>query len=807
MKNLSFKTVAPHLTAILLFLAITFVYFSPLLEGKKIQQSDIVHFQGVSKELKDFREKTGQEALWTNSLFGGMPAYQISVRYTANLIANLDKVFTLGLPVPANYLFLYFIGFYLLLLVLGVNPWLSMAGSTGFGLSSFFLIVIEAGHNSQAHAIGYIGFVLAGILLALRGKYILGGILTAVFLSLELNANHPQITYYMVLLAVIFGIFEFSGAVRTKTLPSWFKSIGVIMVAVLFAFLTNITSLWATYEYGKYTIRGKSELTTEKENRTSGLDKDYITRWSYGIGETMTLLIPNVYGGTYQKLTMNSEIAKALDQNGYPARDIMKDQQWPMYWGSQPFTSGPVYVGSIIVFLFILGLFIVKGPLKWWLLTGTVLSIMLAWGHNFMAFTDLFLNYLPGYNKFRAVTMTLVIAEITMPILGMLAIREFLNPENDRKKLFRSLQIAFAITGGICLLFALLPGMFFDFHGISDKSAGLPDFMTNALVLDRKSLLVTDAFRSFAFITLTAVLLWAVLYNKLKVIYAYPVLIGLILIDLYAVDKRYVNNDSFVSKSKVETPFEPTPADQQILQDNSLDYRVFNATIDPTMDAGTSYFHKSLGGYHGAKLRRYQELIDNQISKNNMQVFDMLNTKYVIVPGENKTQIAQQNPGALGNAWFVKGYKLVNNADEEINALTGFNAKDTAIIDKVFAADLKGFSGGRDSLDAIKLIDYQPNNLVYTSRSKNGGLAVFSEIYYPKGWVATIDNNPATIFRVNYVLRAMVIPAGDHKVVFNFHPKVYFVGEKISLASSIVLIVFIVLFGGFAIRRAMKPKA
>lgn len=799
--------IVPYLTAILLFLVITLVYFSPLLEGKRLLQSDIVHHQGVSKEISDYRDKTGHEALWTNSMFGGMPAYQISVRYTSNLIGYLDKVFTLWLPNPANYLFLYFLGFFVLMLVLGVNPWLAIAGSIGFGLSSFFLIVIEAGHNSQAHAIGYIGFVLAGIILTLRKKYLIGGIVTAVFLSLELNANHPQIAYYMVILAVLYGIFELIGAIKTKTFLPYLKSIGIIMVAVLFAFLTNITSLWATYEYGKYTIRGKSELTTEKENRTSGLDKDYVTHWSYGIAETMTLLIPNVYGGTYQKLSMNSEIAKALEQNNYPPREIMKEQQWPMYWGSQPFTSGPVYVGAIIVFLFVLGLFVVKGPLKWWLLAGTILSIMLAWGHNFMTLTDFFLNYVPGYNKFRAVTMTLVIAEISMPILGILAIKEIFNPENDRKKLFKALQIAFFITGGTCLIFALLPGMFFNFVGASDKSQGLPDFMMNALIIDRKNLLVSDAFRSFALITLTAGLLWAVLYKKFKLAYAFPVLIGLILIDLFMVDKRYLNNDSFTTKAKVEKPFEPTQADQQILQDNSLDYRVYNATIDPTMDAGTSYFHKSLGGYHGAKLRRYQELIDYQIGKNNMQVLNMLNTKYVIVPDANKNPLAQQNPDALGNAWFVKGYKLVENPDAEINALTKFNAKDTAIIDKTFSAALKDYSPGRDSADFIKLDSYEPNNLAYSYKTKSNGLAVFSEIYYPKGWEATIDSKPAPIFRVNYVLRAMVLPAGEHKVVFNFHPKVYYVGEKISLASSLVLIVFIVLFGGFEIRMAMKPKA
>lgn len=818
MKNISFKAVLPHLIAIVLFLAITLVYFSPILEGKKILQSDIVHFQGVSKEIIDYRNNTGKEALWTNSMFGGMPAYQISVKYTGNLIAYLDKIFTLGLPLPANYVFLYFLGFYVFLLVMGVNPWLSIAGAIGFGLSSFFLIVIEAGHNSQAHAIGYIALVLSGIFLTFRRKYLLGGILTAVFLSLELYSNHPQITYYMVIIAVLFGISELIGSLRSQEFIPYFKSIGVILVAVTFAFLTNITSLWATYEYGKYTIRGKSELTTEKENRTSGLDKDYATQWSYGIGETMTLLIPNFYGGTYQKLSMNSEMAKVLEQNNYQAREIMKEQEWPMYWGSQPFTSGPVYVGAIIVFLFVLGLIILKGPVKWWLLAGTILSVMLAWGHNFMAVTDFFLDYIPGYNKFRSVTMILVIAEVTMPILGILALKELFNPERDRKKTFKALLLAFYITGGLCLFFGIFPGMFLDFVGINDKSHGLPEVMVNALIPDRRSMLITDSFRSFAFITLTAALLWAILYKKLKIAYGYPILIGLILIDLFAVDKRFVNNDSFTSRSKVEQPFEMTQADKQILQDKSLDYRVLNLTVgDLTGDFNTSYFHKSLGGYHGAKLRRYQELITYGIdpdvrelsksqSTNNTPVLNMMNTKYFIAAGQDKIPFAIPNRNALSNAWFVNSYKFVDNPDAELSMITHFNPRDEAIVDKRFAADLKEYVPGRSPGDTIKLDSYEPNDLAYTYRTKQNGLAVFSEIYYPKGWNAYVDGKLAGHFRVNYVLRAMVLPAGEHKVIFKFEPNVYFIGEKISLISSLILIALIVLLGFFEIRKAMNAR-
>ncbi|MEI7664370.1 MAG: hypothetical protein WCK34_19335, partial [Bacteroidota bacterium] len=410
MQKINFKKFFPYLAAIAIFLVVTLVYFSPLLEGKKILQSDIVNFKGVSKEIVDHRAKTGQEPLWTNSMFGGMPAYQVSVNYTSNLVGQLDKVLTLGLPHPANLVFLYFLGFFILLIVLGIDPWLSIAGASAFAFSSFFFIIIDAGHNSQAHAIGYMAPVIAGIFLTMKRKYLWGGIMTAVFLSLEIKANHPQITYYMAMIVLLLGLFELIEAIRKKGLAPYFKAVGVLVIALLFAVLTNITSLWATWEYGKYTIRGKSELTSNKENKTSGLDKDYATQWSYGIGETMTLLIPDFYGGSSSlKIGENSKVAEAMKTNGLPDETIRQFTQQPlpfMYWGAQPFTSGPVYVGAIICFLFILGLIIVKGPYKWWLLSATILSIVLAWGHNLMPVTNFFLNYFPGYNKFRAVTMT-----------------------------------------------------------------------------------------------------------------------------------------------------------------------------------------------------------------------------------------------------------------------------------------------------------------------------------------------------------------------------------------------------------------
>jgi hypothetical protein len=796
MKNLNFKSAWPYLVAVALFLIITMMYLSPLMEGKKLLQSDIIHFQGASKEIADFRARTGQEALWTNSMFGGMPAYQISVLYKGNFLGFVDNILTLGLPHPANMVFLYFLGFFIMLLVFGVNPWLSIAGAIGFAFSSYFFIIIDAGHNSQAHAIGYMAPVIAGMILTLRKKYLWGGVLTAVFLSLEVKQNHPQITYYLAIIAVLLVLVEFINSARNKTLINYLKSVTILLIAVVFAILTNLTLLWATYEYGKYTIRGKSELTTNKLNRTTGLDKDYATQWSYGIGETMTLMIPDFYGGSSSESPgMNSNTAKVLRSNNIPEENIkgFAGQSGLLYWGGQPWTS-PVYAGSIIVFLFILGLIIVKGPTKWWLLAATVLSVMLSWGHNFMWFTDLFLNYMPGYNKFRAVTMILVIAEFTMPLLGLLALKVIFDEITGKDKLNRALYWAFGIAGGLALVFAVVPDMFLSFSCPNDAALAkqLPDWLMQAIRDDRKSLCRTDAFRSFIFITLTAATLWLVINKKLKKEYAYIGLILFILFDMFTIAKRYLNNESFASKSRVEFPFEPSAADSQILQDKSPDYRVLNFTVDPLRDASTSYFHKSIGGYHGAKLRRYQELFDAYVEKNNMAILNMLNTRYLIVPDENKQPVAQRNLRALGNAWFVSEYKLVDNADQELNALNDFDPAKTAIIDKIFQENLKSWVPGKDTLDFIRLLEYQPNDLKYTFKSKTEGLAVFSEIYYPKGWNAYIDGKLTPHFRADYVLRAMVLPAGGHSVEFKFEPKVYVIGEKVSKISSGILIILVV---------------
>jgi hypothetical protein len=805
MKKITLNQLAPYLAAIVIFITLTIVYFSPLLEGKKLKQQDIAQWKGMSKEIVDFRAKTGEEPLWTNSMFGGMPAYQISVEYKANLVRYVDDVFKLGLPHPAGLVFLYFIGFLILMLVLGIDPWLSIVGAIAFAFSSYFFLIFEAGHNSKAHAIGYMAPALAGIILTYRGKYLVGGIFTALFLALELFANHMQITYYLGLIIMAYGISELIFHIKEKKIKSFIISSVVIVAAGLIAVGTSATNLWATYEYGKETIRGKTELTSEKENRTTGLDKDYATGWSYGVGETMTLLIPDYKGGASMgSVGVKSETYKALVQNNVPQESINQIiNNLPLYWGDQPSTSGPVYVGAILVFLFILGLLVVENRYRWWLLGITILSIMLSWGHNFMPLTDLFFKYVPGYNKFRSVSMTLVIAELTIPLLGMLALRKVFAADTDKKKMIRQLAYATGITAGIALFFALFGGSLFSFIGAQDTQYKdyFPDWVMTAIRADRASMFSSDSWRSFIFILLSAGVIWAYLTNKLKKYPVFALLALLILIDLWTVNKRNVNDDDFVRKNLVNVPFQPTQADEMIMKDVDPDYRVINFTVSPFNDASTSYFHKSLGGYHGAKLRRYQELIEHHLAKQNMSVYNMLNTKYFIVPGQDKQPTVQINMKALGNAWFVKHIEWVNNADEEINALTNFNPADTVIIDKRFEDNLKGFTIANDSTGIIKLKEYKPNHLTYESNAGTQQLAVFSEIYYAHGWDAYVDGKPAPYFRANYVLRAMLVPAGKHEIEFKFDPPVYRIGEKISLASSIFLLLMLAGGGTFIFTR------
>lgn len=812
MKNISFKQVLPYLSAIVIFVVISIAYFSPLLEGKKLNQSDITQYKGMSKEISDFREATGEEALWTNSMFGGMPAYQISVQYKGNILRYLDRLMQLYLPQPAGMVFLYMIGFFILLLVLKVDIWLSIAGAIAFAFSSYLFIIFEVGHNSKAHAIGYMAPVLAGIILTYRGRYLAGGIMAAIAISLELLTNHLQITYYLILIAGVFVVTEFVSSIREKRLPGFTKATGILLLSSIFALATNITSIWATYEYGKETIRGKTELTSEKSNRTSGLDKDYATGWSYGKLETFTMLIPNFNGGSSQGgLSETSNTYKALKANNIDDNQAQKlIKALPLYWGTQPGVAGPVYIGAIIMFLFVFALFVVDNKYKWWLLAATILSILLAWGKNFMPFTNFFMHYIPGYNKFRAVSMTLVMAELCIPILAFLGLQKAFSGEVDKKKLLKYLYYSLGIAGGISLFFALVGSSIFDFISPSDEQykSYFPDWLIAAIRQDRAAILSADAFRSLVFILLAAVAVWAKINQKIKKPVFFAALILLVLIDMWSVNRRYLNKDSFVSKRVSAVPFQPTVADQIIMKDKDPNFRVFNQSVgNPFADASTSYFHKSLGGYHGAKLRRYQELIDYHLAKGNMNVYNMLNTKYFIVPNEKGGQPEMQvNMQAMGNVWFVNNAHVVNNADEEIKALTDIVPSETAVYDKRFENQVKGHLISKDSLSTILLTEYKPNHLTYKSETSKEQLAVFSEIYYDKGWNAYIDGKSAPYFRANYVLRAMIVPAGAHTIEFKFEPTVYAIGEKISYASSILLVLLALGSLGFVVMQKSKTS-
>jgi len=778
-----FKKFSPHLIVILLFVGISFTYFSPILQGKLLNMADITHHKGMSKEVTDFRESTGEEALWTNSMFSGMPAYQISTRSNGNLIQYVAKTISLGIPRPANLLFLYLLGFYLLLLSLKVDYRLSVVGAIAFSFSSYFFIIIMAGHMTKALAIAYLPMVVAAVLFTYRGRMLLGGVLTSLTVALELYANHLQITYYLVLILLLIGIVQFVKDLKANNLPDFAKRSGVLVLAALLASGTAVTRLSTTMEYGTESTRGKSELTNNLDNKTSGLDKDYATSWSYGIAETFTLLIPNFYGGASQgELTTDSETYQAI-KRAPNAKQLIK--QLPLYWGTQPFTSGPTYAGSIVMFLFIFGLLFVKSEMRVWILLATIMSIMLAWGKNFMPLTDLFLDYFPGYNKFRAVSMILVIAEFTLPLLGFVALNKFLTteaPENEKKK---PLQLAFYIVGGLTLVFALMPNLFFDFVGGQDTSLAKNGWPTDALQADRAELLSADAWRSFTFITLTFGAMWMFLKNKISSKYVILIVGVLVLTDMWTVNKRYLNDDNFARKSKVQVPYQVTAADQQILRDTDPNFRVFNQSVSTFNDASTSYFHKSIGGYHGAKLKRYQELIENHIAKGNMAVLNMLNTKYFITP---KGQ-TQQNPGAMGNAWFVNEVNIVSNADAEITALDGFNPANLAIVDTRFSEQM--IVGLDNSGASISLTEYKPNYLKYNSTTSKEGIAIFSEIYYDKGWNAYVNGELKPHFRANYVLRGMKIPAGNHVVEFKFEPAVYHISERIALASSVLLLLLL----------------
>ena len=800
------KSVLPHFLAVLALLIVAVSYMSPVVFKKKeLIQGDIVNFQGMSKEIADFREETGEEALWTNSMFGGMPAYQISVAYPNNWAKKALKAMNQLIPRPVNYLFFMFAGAYFMFLMMGVGWRYALAGSLAFGLASYTVIIIEAGHNSKVHAMAYMAPVIGSILLTYKGRYLLGSALLALFLSLEIATNHLQITYYLLLTVLILGAVKLVEVVKAGELANFGKATGMMVIAALIAVGPNISALWTTADYGAETMRGKSELSTQEGQ--SGLEKSYAMRWSYGVGETFTLLIPNFMGGSSMTSFLQDEKSETYQEfvshrpkTQEEAQQLQRlQQQTSSYWGAQPFTSGPVYLGAIICFLALLGMFVIKTSDRWWLLLAFILSVMLSWGSNFAWFSDLFFNYFPGYNKFRAVSMTLVIAQLVLPILAVLGLKAFFETE-DKQSLKQPLFISTGVIGGICLLFWAVPSMFLDFLSTSDFALIGTNFewLADALVEDRSAQVSSDALRSLVFVLITAGLLFVGQMGKLKPGVIALIISVLVLGDLWQVDQRYLSNDDFVRKGKSKNAIAPTAADKEILNDTDPNFRVINLTVSTFNDSKTSYFHKSIGGYHGAKLKRYQELVDSCISKTNLAVLNMLNTKYFITPGADGTPAVRANPLASGNAWFVQDMAIVENADEELAWLSkdDFNPEKIAIIDKRFENELEGFMPSKDSLANIYFMEYQPNYLKYETGSASDQLAVFSEIYFANGWNAYVDGELMPHWRANYVLRSMIIPAGEHEVEFKFEPTVYRTGESMSLAGSILLLLFVV--GGVA---------
>ena len=785
------------LFAIIAFAAITLIYFSPILEGKRIKQHDIEMYKGMSQEINDFREETGEQSLWTNSMFGGMPAWNIGVKQNSNLMTYMQDVITLGFPSPMASVFISMLGFFILLMVLGCKVWVSFIGALAYGFTSYLFIVMGAGHNSKAYAMAYMAPVIAGIIMTYKGKYLWGAVLTAISLALEIRAGHIQITYYLSMIVLIMIIAEFIDAMRNRKFSEFFKASGVLAVAAILAVLTSTTTLYANYEFGKETMRGKPILTENVDNQTSGLDRDYVTQWSYGIGETWSLMIPNVKGGASGYIGNDNP---ALENTDPRLRSTVAQNN--AYWGDQPVTSGPVYVGAIVCFLFVLGLFVVKGKIKWVLLAATILSILLSWGKNFMGFTNFFLDYFPMYNKFRAVSMTLVIAEVCMPILAFLALVELIKNTESLKKNKIYLYISFGLTAGLCLCFYAFPQLFFNFLSqgeatqfaqlIGGKDGAIYQMLANEIENVRIAIFQKDAIRSFLFITIAAVLLLINIKGKLKNNVMFAMLAVLVVADMFPINKRYLNNDNFIDKRRFEQPFVMSDIDKQILQDKSLNYRVMDLTKSTYNDASTSYFHKSIGGYHGAKLRRYQDVINHYIggdkvgSKGFWNVINMLNTKYLIYPHANKP-MANINPEAFGNAWIVSDIKWVTTPNEEIDAIENTNVKTTAIVNDEFKnviGDLTPSVG----TGTIQLTSYKPNELIYNFNSSKDELVVFSEIWTSKGWTMWIDGKESPLIRADYILRAAVVPAGNHEIMMRYEPKIWKVGNTIQFVSSLILI-------------------
>nr|WP_262904298.1 YfhO family protein [Polaribacter reichenbachii] len=785
------KKIFPYVIAVAIFVIASVIYFHPVLKGQKIAQSDITQFTGMAKEIKDFRADKNTEPYWTGASFSGMPAYQISAYYPYDFVRTLDRTIRF-LPRPADYTFLYFLSFFVLMMALKVEWRLAILGALSFGFSTYLIIIFVPGHNAKAHAIAYMPLVLAGILWVFQKKYVLGFIVTGLAMALEIYTNHIQMTYYLGFCLLILGIVELTNAIKENKIPRFIKQAAVIIAAVVLGIGANAPRLMAMKEYADYSTRGKSELTINadgsKKEASKGLDKSYITEYSYAKLETFNLFVPRFMGGgTVEELSKNSNFYQLIEKRA--GKKVADDysKQVLTYWGDQTIIEAPAYIGAVVFFLFFLGIFLVKGRLKQWLVAATVFSILLSWGRNFEGLTNFFIDYVPLYNKFRAVSSIQIIAELCVPILGILALKEFFSSKKSDKKKLKALEKAVFTFGGLIIFGFILAHSFSTFEGIRDANYNDLPGLIDAVIADRKSMLLMDTLRSLILVILAAGVLWFFLKNKLKQQFAIIGLLVFILFDLISVNKKYVNESDFKPSRRVEQPFVKSNADKQILEDKTH-YRVANFAANPMQDGATSYFHQSIGGYHAAKMGRYKELFDFHIAKNNMQVLNMLNTKYFIIPDNEGQKQAQLNPDANGNAWFIENIKVVNSANDEIKALDSLNTKTSVVLDKSKLSENISFDIQKDSTATIELQNYDVTTLTYQSKSDKEQFAVFSEIYYKDGWNAYIDNQLTPHFRVNYVLRGMKIPAGEHKIVFKFEPEVIQKGSFISLTSYGLLI-------------------
>lgn len=790
---MNFKKLLPHIASIAIFIIAALLYFNPVLKGQKMSQSDITQYIGMAKEVNDFRANTGEEPYWAESAFSGMPTYQLGAYFPNDFVQQLDWWIRF-LPRPADYLFLYFLGFYVLMLALKVDWKLSILGALTFGFSTYLIIIFGAGHNAKAHTIAYMPMVLAGVLWIFQRKYLLGFVVTALAMALEIKANHPQMTYYLLFAILILGIVELIDAIKKKKYQVFQTQTMVIIGAMVIAVGVNATRLMSTKQYADYSTRGKSELTinadgTEKES-TSGLSRDYITQYSYSIPETFNLLVPRYMGGgTFEKLGEGSHTYEFVETLAGPQQASGFTEQVLTYWGEQPIVEAPAYIGAVIIFFFFLGVFLVRGKLKYWLVATTAFAIIMSWG-KYIFLTDIFIDYVPLYNKFRAVSSFQVIAELCVPILGILAIKEFFSGDQSPFKKKEALKKALYTTAGLVVVGLLYAIGFSTFEGIRDANYAQYEGLIDAVIADRKSMLYSDSFRSLILIGLSFGILWFYLQKKLKATAAVIGFTVLILFDLLQVNLRYVNSDDFKSARRVDKPFVASPVDKEILKDKSH-YRVGNFAGNPFEEGRTSYFHKSIGGYHAAKMGRYSDLIDFHMNvytgKLNPEVLNMLNTKYLIFPGEGNKGKVQFNPEANGNAWFVSEIKEVNSADEEIKALDSLKTKTSATLD-VSAFDVEKVNILRDSTATIKLTDYKLNHLTYESNTSSDQFAVFSELYYKDGWNTYVDGELTPHYRVNYALRGMKVPAGEHSIEFKFEPRVIKTGTTISLVSYALLL-------------------